>query len=84
LWYVDHWSLWLDYYIFALAFVSLLSRGGGYMAQAEELRIRNVLTRLRVQREGFGNRRLGAEFENVFGGKFHFVRHSHEREGDFP
>lgn len=81
LWYVDHWSLWLDYCIFALAFVSLLSRRGGHMGQAEELRIRNVLTRLRVQRAGFGNRRLGAEFENVYGGKFRFLRHSRPFDG---
>jgi len=30
LWYVDHWSLWLDYCIFARAFVALLRRDGVY------------------------------------------------------
>ncbi|MGH7775217.1 MAG: sugar transferase [Candidatus Binatia bacterium] len=30
LWYVDHWSLWLDFYILARAFVILLRRDGVY------------------------------------------------------
>ncbi len=30
LWYVDHWSLWLDFYILAKAFVILLRRDGVY------------------------------------------------------
>lgn len=32
IWYVDHWSLWLDFYILARAFVQLLRREGLYGA----------------------------------------------------
>ncbi len=32
LWYVDHWSLWLDFYILAKAFVLLFQRDGVYSA----------------------------------------------------
>jgi lipopolysaccharide/colanic/teichoic acid biosynthesis glycosyltransferase len=30
IWYVDHWSLWLDFYILARAFVQLFRREGLY------------------------------------------------------
>ena len=32
IWYVDHWSLWLDFYILARAFVQLFRREGLYGA----------------------------------------------------